>query len=327
VKPHQRDALRYPAKRVLLQRTRLAYVHLQNLLTDAKRDRSARVYGYVAVWLPEELITLYMEEGEVVNATTTDDATAFEPIAISDAVSRVPNSAEYGSVCFHEASDEQMDLMFATQTGTPLAWPRELATNDADALLAYLYATMHDGAVEVQAAGAVHYVVVASGKPVRGYFSDRPAGDIVPHFHAVLDALSSAGPPLVRLWPRVDALPAQAAPAMIQSYRDLVHGLEARLAELGFGGDTGSVEKARRKLARTYPMLERFSPALPEVRDPVTDAEHLTSAMGAWVGEALVAVVPAGLDPADVIREVTGPRHHLFQAAGFYEALPWKMEW
>mgnify|MGYP003484574517 FL=1 len=91
--PHLRDALRYPYKRVLLQRTRLAYVHLQNLLTDAKRDRSARVYGYVAVWLPEELITLYLEEGEVVNATTTVDGVAFEPIAISDAVHRVPNSA------------------------------------------------------------------------------------------------------------------------------------------------------------------------------------------------------------------------------------------
>ena len=40
---------RYPHKRVLLQRTRLAYVHLRNLLTDAKRDRAARVWGYVAI--------------------------------------------------------------------------------------------------------------------------------------------------------------------------------------------------------------------------------------------------------------------------------------
>lgn len=327
MKPHQRDALRYPAKRVLLQRTRLAYVHLQNLLTDAKRDRSARVYGYVAVWLPEELITLYMEEGEVVNATTTDDAEVFEPIAISDAVSRVPNSAEYGSVCFHEATDEQMDLMYATQTAKPLAWPRELATNDADALLAYLYATMHDGAVEVQVDGSVHYVIIASGKPVRGYFADRPTGDLVPHFHAVLDEHTSAAPPVVRLWPRADALPAQAPPAMIQSYRDLAHGLEARLAELGFPAESGPVEKARRKLVKTYPLLERFSPAHDTVRDPVTDAEGLTTAMGAWAGEALVVVVPTGLDPANVIREVTGSRHHLFEAAGFYDALPWKMEW
>ena len=73
-----RDALRYPAKRVLLARTRLAYVHLRNLLTDAKRDRAARVCGYVAVWLPEELITLFLEEGEVVNATSSHDGEHFQ---------------------------------------------------------------------------------------------------------------------------------------------------------------------------------------------------------------------------------------------------------
>jgi hypothetical protein len=55
--------LRYPKVRALLPRTRLAYVHLQNLLTDAKRDRAARVFGYVAIWLPDEFLVLYMEEG------------------------------------------------------------------------------------------------------------------------------------------------------------------------------------------------------------------------------------------------------------------------
>mgnify|MGYP006143044835 CR=1 FL=1 len=59
------------ASRILaltLPRTRLAYVHLRNLLTDAKRDRAARVSGYVAIWLPEEFLLLFLREGEVVNA-------------------------------------------------------------------------------------------------------------------------------------------------------------------------------------------------------------------------------------------------------------------
>ena len=46
------DGLRFPVQRVLLPRTRLAYIHLGNLLSDAKRDRAARVFGYVAIWLP-----------------------------------------------------------------------------------------------------------------------------------------------------------------------------------------------------------------------------------------------------------------------------------
>ena len=48
-------ALRFPSTRVLLPRTRLAYIHLRNLLNDAKRDRAARISGYVAVSLPDEL--------------------------------------------------------------------------------------------------------------------------------------------------------------------------------------------------------------------------------------------------------------------------------
>ena len=58
--PQSLAALRFPHERVLLPRTKLAYVHLRNLLTDAKRDRAARVYGYVAIWLPEELVILYL---------------------------------------------------------------------------------------------------------------------------------------------------------------------------------------------------------------------------------------------------------------------------
>ena len=58
-------ALHFPHSRVLLARTRLAYVHLRNLLSDAKRDRSARISGYVAVSIPEELVTLYLLRGEV----------------------------------------------------------------------------------------------------------------------------------------------------------------------------------------------------------------------------------------------------------------------
>ena len=63
--------LRYPHGRVLLARTKLAYVHLRNLISDAKRDRTARVAGYVAIWLPEEFILLFLQDGEVVNAVSS----------------------------------------------------------------------------------------------------------------------------------------------------------------------------------------------------------------------------------------------------------------
>ena len=325
--PPLRDALRYPAKRVLLQRTRLAYVHLRNLLTDAKRDRAARVYGYVAVWLPEELLVIYLEEGEVVNATCTTDGLTFAPMAISEAIAQVPASAEYGSICFHEATDEQLDTMFATQVGRPIPWPRELDPSNAEALLAYLYATMHDGVVEIRLDGCVHYIAVASGAPARGYFSDGRVGDVAGNVRALLEPGVGAAPPAVRLWPRAEALPAQASPALITAYRELMTALAARLQQAGVGAAAEVMEGARRTLVQKHDLLDRFSPLHPTTRDPVTDTAHLTTAIGAWVADVMFAAAPDELPPERIIKELTSQRRHMFQAAGLYDVLPWKVAW
>src|SRR6476469_4158300 len=110
--------LHYPSLRVLLPRTRLAYVHLRNLLTDAKRDRAARVSGYVAIWLPEEFLVLYLQRGELVNACLSDGQ-RFQASRIGAAVEKVPGEPEYGEICFHEAEDEQLACMFHTQVAAP----------------------------------------------------------------------------------------------------------------------------------------------------------------------------------------------------------------
>ena len=325
--PLLRDTLRFPAKRVLLQRTRLAYAHLLNLLTDAKRDRAARVSGYVAVWMPEELLVLYLEEGEVVNATTTVNGIEFHPIAISEAIARVPAAAEYGSICFHEATDEQLDIMFQTQTAQSVIWPRELAPSNADALLAYLYATMHDGAVEFVVDGSVSYVVVSSGAPLRGYFTDSRPGDVSARIRTLLEPHGSAATPTVRLWARADALPAQASPALITAYRELMHALAARLQAAGVGAAAEVIEGARRSLVQRHTLLERFSPNDPVTKDPVTDTVGLTGAVSAWLGDVMWAAAPQDLPPEQIIREITLARRHMFQAAGFFDALPWKVTW
>src|SRR6266566_8783812 len=102
--PSKVAGLRFPSTRVLLPRTRLAYIHLRNLLSDAKRDRAARLSGYVAIWLPEEFVTLYLQRGEVVNASIRDRAGS-HVIAIAKALEMVPHEPEYGEICFHEADE------------------------------------------------------------------------------------------------------------------------------------------------------------------------------------------------------------------------------
>ena len=125
--------LRFPFSRVLLPRTRLAYVHLRNLLTDAKRDRAARISGYVAISLPDELVVLYLLRGEVANATVRDVRGA-HAIAIASAIDKVPAEPEYGEISFHEADPEQLACMFAAESTPPEPWPEEMAVQDPAAL-------------------------------------------------------------------------------------------------------------------------------------------------------------------------------------------------
>ena len=55
---------RFPRDTDYLPRTKLSYVNLPGILSDGKRDRQARVPGYVAVQLGERCFLIFMREGE-----------------------------------------------------------------------------------------------------------------------------------------------------------------------------------------------------------------------------------------------------------------------
>jgi hypothetical protein len=321
--------LHYPHDRVLLSRTRLAYVHLRNLLTDAKRDRTAKVYGYVEVWLPEELLLLYLQEGEVVNATATLDGMQFRALSIAEAVAMVPSAAEFGEICFCEADDEQLATMYWSQVVEPIAWPGELNVHDPAAVFAFLNATMHDGVVEVHAeGGGVSYGVVRGGAIVRGFFADRGTAPAETRLTALLAGGRITERKRTRIWPVPPPLPVQAPPAMIQAYRDLMAAIVKRLLDGGILGAPSVTEHARLLLVERHPCLERFSLLSPHPRDPVIETPALSLAIGAWIGEVLWTVVPEdGTAPERLIGELARDRRHMFQSAGLFDALPWKVEW
>jgi hypothetical protein len=321
--------LRYPHERVLLSRTRLAYAHLRNLLTDAKRDRSAQVYGYVAVWLPEDLLLLYLQEGEVVNVTATHDGLAFRGLAIADAVAMVPSAAEFGEICFHEADDEQLATMYWSQLLAPVPWPDELNVRDPTAVLAFLEATMHDGVLEVHASdGGVHYGIVRGGRIARGFFADPGTADAESRVEALLAGTRTDARAQVRLWPVPPPLPAQAPSAMIHAYRELMAALVKRLVDGGVEGAPAVAEHARRMLADRHPCLEHLSLATEDSRDPVTEVPALSAAIGAWIGEILWTVAPEdGATPGRLVAELARDRRHMFHSAGLFAALPWQVEW
>jgi len=320
------SAIRWPYTRVLLARTRLAYVHLQNLLTDAKRDRAARVFGYVAVWLPEELLLLYLQEGEVVTATSTRDGRVFDDVPIREALRRVPHAAEYGEVCFHEAADEQLACMYTAQRQPPEELPPEVRAADGTALMAHLLASTYDGMLEVAVGGGLNYIVLRHGVPRRAYFADGLRGGTMDASLRELWVAAGTSPPVVRRWPVPPPLPNQVPPALIDAYRVLARGLAERLTAEGVRNATQLMERAREAQRGAHPALERMSLAAGPTEDPVTSTRALTNAVAAWLKDVLwAAALPDSTSPEAILAALTRERRHAFKTAGLFDALPWKL--
>jgi hypothetical protein len=317
-------SVRFPYARVLLPRTRLAYVHLRNLLTDAKRDRAARVSGYVVVWLPDELVTLYLKQGEVVNATTYDGKTS-TVVPIGTAIGMVPAEPEYGEICFHEADDEQLSCMFTGQTAPTDSWPAELRVADPNVLFAYLMSTTFDGMVEIRSEGALNYLVFVNGNLERAYFAS-------PDGASMLERISQlfAGQPKnelsVRRWQKLVALRVQASPALIQAYRELLIGLVQRATAAGSSGARAIAEHARQSLLKKHPSLDGFGFSGRPVPEPVADSGEVTAAVAAWIQEFMWAAADHDRSsPEEMLRDAVWERRHIFQSAGLFDRIPWKV--
>ncbi|MEO8620844.1 MAG: hypothetical protein ABI625_07255 [bacterium] len=317
--------LRYPHTRVLLPRTRLAYVHLRNLLTDAKRDRAARVSGYVAIWLPEEFLVLYLQQGELVNACL-HDGREFHVVATSAAVEKVPSEPEYGEICFCEAEDEQISCMYTTQTTAPTPWPPELRSNEPSSLFPYLMATTFDGLVEISVDGEANYLLFRHGAAHTAYLSGGKAGTLIERVSRLFDRDRRALHVTVRHWPDVQPLPAQAASGLVQAYRDLTTSLVLRLVADGRESAPAIAEHARQTLVTAHPSLDGFSFNGRPYRPVVADAESLTDAIAALISEILWTAGTQEEDgPEQMLRELTHERRHLFASAGLFDRLSWKL--
>lgn len=330
--PLRAASLRFPCERVLLARTKLAYVHVRNLLTDAKRDRAARIFGYVAIWLPEEFLLLYISSGEVVNAMALDDE-GYRALSIADAIGLVPAEPEFGEICFHEANDRQLACMHYSQMEEPTDWPAELDPTDPDALFAHLGATTFDGMLEIVDDGAINYLVMRDGLIERSFLAGaRPKSDEPEILRA--RRLFDESPHRAKLgvfrWPVPPPLPVQANPGLIEAYRELTRELVDALVEAGNPGAPKVAEYAKEALIAEHPCLLCYSaltPA-PDLPNPVVDADALTASIAQWVTEIILAAVDLDTTkPEKILRDVTYERRHAFQSAGFFTRLPWPVTW
>jgi hypothetical protein len=318
-------ALRFPHSRVLLARTRLAYVHLRNLLTDAKRDRGARISGYVAVSQLDELVLFYLLNGEVANASVRDPRGS-RAIAIATALEKVPHEPEYGECCFHEASADELACIFAAETTAPDPWPSGMNAGDAKVLFPYLASTTFDGFVEIVANDHVNYLVLKNGSIAKAFLTNSALGTVVDRVSKLFSREGRVGELRVTRWAPPLPLPVQAPHALVQAYRDLVCTLIKRLSESGQESAPQIAERARHMLAATHPVLDSFSVTERAVGDPVADTAALTCGIAAWIREVLWTAKGADDEPPEgLFRELTYERRHIFQSAGLFDQMPWKV--
>src|SRR5712692_8713583 len=94
--------LTFPRAGELVHRTRLAFVHLDNLLAFAKRDRDGRVDGYITAHLPDECLLLFFRKGEAVNAASIHTA-GRQVVTITEALKRMRSEVERGDLSYSAA--------------------------------------------------------------------------------------------------------------------------------------------------------------------------------------------------------------------------------
>src|SRR5713101_5392601 len=103
--------LTFPQVSRLVHRTRLAFIHLDNVLSFAKRDRDGRVDGYLVGWMPDECLVFLLHSGEAVNALSLHPA-GRQVIPIAEARRRMEAEVERGELAYCTAPYEQLAWMY-----------------------------------------------------------------------------------------------------------------------------------------------------------------------------------------------------------------------
>lgn len=321
--------LSFPHTLVHVHRTRLAFIHLDNLLHFAKNDREGRIDGFVLAYLPQEVVVLLVHAGDVVTALGfTETGRAIVPLA--SALRRIRAEAERGELVFCEASMEQLAWMYGSCAAPATA--REVPTGDPAALLTALGEEGFSGVLELIASGRVAYVRFEQGEPVSGCFPDGDDGATwSERLQRLLASESREQAPAMAaaVFAHHNQVPVQAPPELLQIYRELFwaigHAAEESVPDVGLKRG----HRLRDSLATIHSCLTAIGRPLD--RDPAEIAdtqEQLTFALSDWALQLLeeLEVIAPGVAPG-ILQAATRTHRFLLQKAGFYGRLPWTVSW
>ncbi|GBD31075.1 MAG: hypothetical protein KatS3mg081_0755 [Gemmatimonadales bacterium] len=321
--------LTFPSERVQIHRTRLAFVHLDNVLNFSKIDRDGRVDGYVVAYLPDLVAVLFLRGGELVTAVSfTESGRSVLPIGA--ALREMKEEVERGELVYADAPLEQLAWMY--QSCAAPAVPRFVDLDDPQALFPVLKEEGFSGILELISEGRVNYFRFENGKFVNGYYCAKgPELTVGQHVESLFDPGPDGGKPalVASVFPFSDSLPVQASTAMIQSYRELFWKIvEVAEREVPQEGKKRAY-KLRDALAGVHtPLSVLGTPLDREAKEIVTSPEELTRALADWTRQLLqqLEIIAPGVAP-QILKDATREQRFVLQKAGFYQQLPWSLSW
>jgi hypothetical protein len=321
--------LHFPHNHVHVHRTRLAFIHLDNLLHYAKIDRDGRLDGYVAAYLPDSVILLLLRRGEVINSVCfTDHGRCVMPIA--KALKEIREEMERGELVYCDAPMEQLAWTYSSCATLPQR--RYVDAAEPTSLFPALRHELFTGVLEFISNGRITYFHFEDGVFVNGYYCGKTESMTVPQY---VETLFLPDPEGVRpqiaasIFPPLTEIPEQAAPAMIETYRDLFWRI-ADAAERELPGEALKRSyKLRDALSGTHPPLAVIgTPRDRETAPLVTTSEQLTFALSDWALQLLeqLEIMSPG-SAGKVLKEATHEQRFMLQKAGFFGRLPWTIHW
>jgi hypothetical protein len=327
--PVRLSDLRFPAGRVLICRTRLPYIHLDNLLNFAKIDRDGRVDAFLAAYLPDEVAVIFFQQGQAVNAValTPRERSA---IAIADAVRLMRKEAERSELVFCEAPFEQLVWMY--HAGVAPLQPVLVDQKAPARMFETLQRDRFSGVLEFLVDGRVNYVRIADGRFAAGYFAEKPDDTPVGAWiEQLLKPRADGSRPAVAagVFQPGSGLPEQASAALLEAAREVFWRLAEHAERENPQDGLKRALRLRDTVAATHPPLASVSVARGK---PLTAAvmtpEEVTTGLAVWSRQLLeqLEVVAPGAAP-DILKSATKDHRFLLQRAGFYGRLPWTVSW
>lgn len=318
----------FPHEAAFLPRTRLSYVNLPGILSDGKRDRSARVSGYVCIQLGERCYLVFLRGGEPFNAAriTPDSRGAAALSEVLRIVATESERGEGGQIGYFGAGEAQLQAMLATLLNEPAAWGEPVDPARPDQLFPRLRDRRFTGVLELGDGGRHHYMRFEDGAFRDGWFTDRAPATPVPEF--VRQVFASGGASLrATLFPGFDEMPVQAGPGLVDLYRRILGGTLRELAQ-AVGRETAMalVRRGQAAASLKHECVSAFR-VTDEGRvsgDPVATPTTLTDGVAAWITEVLISASEHhGVDPAATVERVARDSRFVLTENGFFARLPW----